>query len=123
MGDILHFREDDFTPPAFSWRTWAAAEISSSPAHRRAVAEGRSRRVEVNAGVSSDADGFLPAERADAADRAATPALTLLTDVLGSPSESRCSKSQLANILSARDEREATEARRTVRPIDGSDAA
>lgn len=114
-NNLIQFPPELFGIVRTPWRTWAAAEISSSAAHKRAVREGRSRRVEANADDPSDADGFLPAKRADAAERAAVPALTLLTDVLGSPSESRCSKSQLKNILAVRDEQEAAEARRTVR--------
>lgn len=71
MATILYFPEDDFTPPKFNWLTWARAEISSSAAHARAVAEGRSRRVEAITGDPSDADGFLPAKQTDTANEAA----------------------------------------------------
>lgn len=141
MATILYFPEDDFAPSRFNWLTWARAEISSSPAHARAIAEGRSRRVEANAGDLRDVSGSttdatdedrnvsnrpvsVPPQAIPDSDRDSahwtdppTSISTVFTDCAGSPSESRCSKSQLANILSVRDERVAAEARRTVRPI------
>jgi hypothetical protein len=46
-----------------------------------------------------------------------------LTDAHANPSESRCSETRLRHILAERDEHEARQAAKTVRPINGGDAA
>lgn len=125
--NVLQFPQDDFVPPAFSWRTWAAGQ----------VATWRERRQKANAALSSPVQSDRMHDKGDvenvqegpeSAPRRSecwtepdTSVTVVSTDVQGSPSESYCSQSQLDNILATRDEIEARKAARTVRPIDQPD--
>jgi hypothetical protein len=58
-GNIIPFPSDDLAPPrAVSTREIAAAIIDCSPAHKRAVAEGRSRRTEPSATITDVLSDF-----------------------------------------------------------------
>lgn len=118
-GRILPFRNDLAPPRALMTLEEARAIIACSPAHARAVAEGRSRRIDVSepsdaaTGLHSTPGPIIAVAKDGHLLRSGAP----LSDVCGNPVEVRCPKSQLANILAVRDEQEAAEARRTVRPI------
>lgn len=61
--NLIQFPPELFGIVRTPWRTWAAAEISSSSARARAVAEGRSKRIE--ALVTSDAPSAPAASAID----------------------------------------------------------